>query len=249
MDDHPLVRKGISLCLAGSKDIRITGETGEAREVLPLARELLPDVVILDIDLPQISGLAVARQLQSELPAIKVLMLSIYENPETIRQSIQAGARGYFFKHSSPLELAGAVETVSRGELYFSPEVVRSAVTHFVHAETNDGRTFRLTSREREVLVQIAEGWSTREIASRLGISARTVEFHRERLKSKLNLHSAARLTRFAMAQGWVSDNIEVPVRGVIGRDASGNGNAPQPCHGVGPQKPPEHQCEQPVLV
>lgn len=209
MDDHPLVRKGIMMCLGGYKGIRVVGETGDALTVESMVQTLKPDVVLLDIDLPQMSGLVVAEKMKSGFPEIKVLILSIHENPETVRQAIQAGARGYFFKHSSPTELAGAVETVFRGELYFTSEMVCSALAHFAQGETRSNE-FGLTQREQEVLVEIAEGWSNKEIANRLGVSARTVEFHREHLRCKLNLHSAASLTRFAVAQGWVSEKIEV---------------------------------------
>lgn len=215
VDDHPLVRKGISMCLGGHQEIRIVGETGNALEVESMAQALKPNVVLLDIDLPQMSGLVIARRMQSEFPEIKVLILSIHENPETIHRAIQAGAHGYFFKHSSPTELVGAIKTVFQGGLYFTSEVVRSALAHVTRGEMS-GNKFGLTNREQEVLVNIAEGWSNKEIAQRLGVSARTVEFHREHLRCKLDLHSAASLTRFAIAQGWVSEKIETPGRPAI---------------------------------
>jgi two-component system nitrate/nitrite response regulator NarL len=215
VDDHPLVRKGIRMCLGGHQEIRIVGETGNALEVESMAQALKPNVVLLDIDLPQMSGLVIARRMQTEFPEIKVLILSIHETPETIHRAIQAGAHGYFFKQSSPTELAGAVQTVFQGELYFPPEAVRSALAHSAHDEMR-GNKFGLTNREQEVLVKIAEGWSNKEIAHRLGVSARTVEFHREHLRCKLNLHSAASLTRFAMAQGWVPEKIEAPAQPAI---------------------------------
>lgn len=203
VDDHPLVRKGLTLCLSCRKDMKIVGETGDAREVIGLARELRPHVILMDIDMPHVSGLAVTRLLGDKLPEVKVLILSIHENPEYIRQAIQAGARGYIFKGASAADFASAVEAVYRGEVYFTPEMVRLTLSS-PGCENINGKRFQLTSREQEVLVQIAEGSSNREIAGRLGVSERTVEFHRGQLKSKLNLHSAASLTRFAVAQGWV---------------------------------------------
>lgn len=203
VDDHPLVRKGITLCLSYRKDIKIVGETGDAREVISQARELRPHVILMDIDMPHVNGLAVTRLLGDKLPEIKVLILSIHESPEYVRQAIQSGACGYIYKGASAADFACAVEAVYRGEVYFTPEMVRLTLDP-PGCENANGNRFQLTSREQEVLVQVAEGWSNREIAGRLGVSERTVEFHRGQLKSKLNLHSAAGLTRFAVAQGWV---------------------------------------------
>lgn len=203
VDDHPLVRKGIALCLSSHKDMKIVGEIGDAREVLSQALELRPDVILMDIDMPHVSGLTVTRLLCDKLPEIKVLILSIHESPEYIRQAIQAGACGYIFKGASAADFAYAVETVCRGEVYFTPEMLRLTLDHSSREDAN-GERFRLTSREQEVLVQIAEGWSNKEIANKLGVSGRTVEFHRGQLKCKLKLHSSANLARFAVAQGWV---------------------------------------------
>ena len=203
VDDHLLVRKGITLCLSSRKDIKIVGETGDAREVLSQALELRPDVVLMDIDMPHVSGLTVTRLLCDKLPEIRVLILTIHESPEYIRQAIQAGACGYIFKGASAADFASAVEAVCRGEVHFTPEMVRLTLDRSGREDANCER-FRLTSREQEVLVQVAEGCSNKEIADRLGLSARTVEFHRGQLQSKLKLHSSANLARFAVAQGWV---------------------------------------------
>jgi two-component system, NarL family, nitrate/nitrite response regulator NarL len=203
VDDHPLVRKGVTVCLSRHKDIKIVGETGDAREVVSMAHELQPDVILTDIGMPYLSGMAVTELLRRELPHIRILVLSIHENPEYVRQAMQAGAHGYILKGISCADLISAVETVYRGDLYFNSDSIPS-VLEPSPPEAKDGDVPRLTEREREVLIQIAEGGSNKEIAARLGISVRTVETHRENLMHKLKIFSAAGLARFAVARQLV---------------------------------------------
>ena len=203
VDDHPLVRKGIRLCLAHRKNMEVVAEVGDAREVLAKAHELEPHVVLMDVLMPQMSGLAATSQLSQELPDIKVLMLSISENLDDLRAAMQAGARGYLLKGASAEELGRAVESVHQGNMYFSPEMMRVTLNQTAKAD-QPGPKPRLTVREREVLVLVAEGRSNKETAVELGVSVRTVETHREHLMRKLDVHSAAGLTRFAVANGFV---------------------------------------------
>lgn len=203
VDDHPLVRKGVTVCLSRHKDMKIVGETGDAREVVSLAHELEPDVILMDIGMPYLSGMTVTPLLRRELPQIRVLVLSIHENPEYVRQAMQAGAHGYILKGISCADLICAVETVYRGELYFDSDTLQSCLKQSLR-EGKHGDVPRLTEREREVLIQIAEGGSNKEIAARLGISVRTVETHRENLMHKLRIYSAAGLARFAVARQLV---------------------------------------------
>lgn len=203
VDDHPLVRKGVSVCLARHKSMKIVGETGDSREVLSLARELQPDVILMDIGMPYMSGTEVTALLRRELPHIRVLVLSIHETPEYIRDAMQAGARGYILKGIPCADLICAVETVYRGELHFKSEMMQSFREQALR-EDNNGDAARLTEREREVLIQIAEGCSNKEIASKLGIAVRTVETYRGNLMQKLKIHSAAGLARFAVARQLV---------------------------------------------
>lgn len=206
VDDHPLVRKGIRLCLAPCKNMEVVGELADAREVVETARELQPDVVLMDIGMPQIGGLAATCLLRKALPEIKVLILSIHDQPDQLRQAMQAGAKGYLLKGASAEELVRAVEAVHGGETYFSMDLMRATLNHTFKVEQTADEP-RLTEREREVLVLVAEGRSNKESASALGVSVRTVETHREHLMRKLKIHSAAGLTRFAVAKGFVPAN------------------------------------------
>lgn len=204
VDDDPLVRKGIILCLAHSNDIHVVGELGDPRNVVAKTRELQPDVVLMDIGMPQMSGLVATCLLHEEFPEIKVLILSIHDNPEHLRKAIAAGARGYALKGTSADDLVHAVETVYQGQAYFSPEMMRVTLDQFLKGDQTTDKP-RLTEREREVLVLVAEGRSNKETASELGVSVRTIETHRENLMRKLGIRSAAGLTRFAVANGFVS--------------------------------------------
>ena len=204
VDDHPVVRKGISLCLAQHENLVIVGEAGDGREALRLARELQPDLVLMDVNMPEMNGLAVTELLQRELPKIKVLILSTHGHMDGVMRIVQSGARGYVLKESPPEELVRAIQTVQAGQTYFSPEVARVALNQYVRGGEASNKGL-LTKREREVLTQIAEGLSNKEIAAQLGVGVRTVETHRERIMRKLNIHSVAGLTKFAIAKGLVS--------------------------------------------
>lgn len=206
VDDHPVVRRGIRMSLERCAQIQIVGEGNDGREALQLARELKPDVVLMDIDMPQMNGLAVTDLLRREMPTIKVLILSSYANSDYVMRIIRSGARGFLLKEAATEEVVRAVEAVQAGATHFSPDVARIALNQVVQGvEDKDTTLARLTSREREVLLYIAEGFSNKEIASQLGIGVRTVETHRERIMRKLDIHSIAGLTRFAISQGIVS--------------------------------------------
>jgi two-component system nitrate/nitrite response regulator NarL len=204
VDDHPVVRKGLCSCLAGRENLTIIGEAADGREALVKAKELQPDLILLDIDLPEMNGLAVSEILQREQPQIQVVFLSMHGESEYVMRILQSGARGYVLKHAPTDELVQAIEKVYAGETYFSPEVASIALNQIVQ---NQGaqRNSTLTIRENEVLVHIAEGMSNKEIACKLGVGVRTVETHRERIMRKLDIHSVAGLTRFAIAQGLVT--------------------------------------------
>jgi two-component system nitrate/nitrite response regulator NarL len=202
-DDHPVVRKGICACLARHANIHIVGEAADGQEATVKAKELLPDLVLMDIDMPLVNGLAATEQLCRELPQIKVIILSMHSHPEYVVRILQSGARGYVLKDSPPEQLLAAIETVQNGETFFSPGVARVALDQFIRG-VGQSPDVQLSRREREVLVQIAEGFSNKEIASLLGVGVRTVETHRERIMRKLDIHTVAGLTRFAIAKGLV---------------------------------------------
>ena len=205
VDDHPIVRRGIGMCLARQPQMEIVGEAGDGREAMRLARELQPDIMLMDIDMPEMNGLVVADLLRRELPKIKVLILSMHTNKEYVLRIIQCGARGFVLKEAPTEELVHAIESVSAGEAYFSSDVARVALNQFVRGNGEAPGAPRLTNREREVLVQIADGKSNKEIACQLDIGVRTVETHRERIMRKLDIHSVAGLTRFAISNGLIT--------------------------------------------
>jgi DNA-binding NarL/FixJ family response regulator len=207
-DDHGLVREGIRHVLGESEGFLVVAEAARGDEVLPLAKEHGPDVVVLDITMPKQSGLQVAAALREEIPGVKILILSMHDHSQYVVEAVHAGADGYLLKDASPAELRKAVRAVHRGESFFSPSVARRLSDAMRDDGTTDppsGSLQLLTARERDVLVLIAEGLTNKQIASELGISPRTVETHRVSLVRKLRIRSVAGLTRFAIENGLVS--------------------------------------------
>ena len=203
-DDHPVVRKGLQSCLAKQPRLKVVGEAVDGEDALHKTRQLSPDVVLMDISMPGMNGLAVTEVLRKEAPQVKVLVLSVHSNKDYIFRVIQAGAHGYVSKEAPPDELLRAIETVHAGEPFFSEEIAKAALSEFVNSGGKKEPFSQLTSREREVLVLIAEGKSNKEIADKLGIGVRTIETHRERIMRRLNIHSVAGLTKYAIANGLI---------------------------------------------
>lgn len=174
VDDHPVVRRGIGACLAQMHNLVIVGEAADGREAVQKARKLSPDVILMDIDMPHMNGLAATEVLQKELPHIKVLVLSMHSHADYVVRIIQSGARGYVLKEAPADELMRAIEKVSSGDTFFSPDIARMALNQFVRGSGPGPQPQQLTPREREVLVQIAEGLSNKEIACFLNVGVRT---------------------------------------------------------------------------
>lgn len=204
VDDHPVVRRGISSCLAREERLAIVGEAADGLEAVRKAKELLPDIILMDIDMPLMNGLAVTELLRRELPNIKVLILSMHSNADYVLRIVQSGARGYVLKEASLEELVRAIETVDAGQTFFSPKIESVALNQFGRRPGEGPTPSQLTNRESQVLVHIAEGLSNKEIASILGVGVRTVETHRERIMDKLRINSVAGLTKFAISKGLI---------------------------------------------
>jgi two-component system nitrate/nitrite response regulator NarL len=204
VDDHPIVREGIKSALSTKGNITIVGEAATGEEAMIKAKKLSPDVILMDINMPGMSGLEASRRLRSSVPNSKILALTMHENKEYILEMSQLGARGYVFKDSSPSELRLAIEAVHAGELFFSPRASQHLLKAFLKDEhkMTDYASADLSEREKDVLRLIAEGLKTREIAKRLGVTDRTVETYRRRLMTKLGVHSIAGLIKHAIAKG-----------------------------------------------
>jgi len=205
-DDHALFRAGIRSLLETIEGVEIVGEARDGQEALRMVAERSPDVLLLDVGLPELNGIEVAERLR-ETPGTRVLILSMFANEEFVLRSLRAGAVGYLLKDSTVEELATALRSVADGGSYLSPAVSGHVLAAYVRrVGDQDGPADpTLTPRQREVLQLIAEGHGTKEIASRLNLSAKTVETHRAQLMERLGIHDVAGLVRYAIRSGIVS--------------------------------------------
>ncbi len=207
VDDHAVVRSGLRMLLENESDMQIIGEAGSAAEALQAVERLQPDVVLLDIGLPDISGIEVARQVKQRSPATAIVALTIHEDEEYFFKMLEAGAVGYVPKRAAPEELIQAIHAAASGEVYLYPSLAKLLVKDFLTSE-GGARSARaldgLTDREQEVLALLAEGEGNPEIADRLGISPKTVSRHRENIMRKLNLHSRSELVKYAIRKGII---------------------------------------------
>ena len=201
VDDHPIVRDGIRALLDPRPHIRVVGEARDGAEALEQVRQLQPSVVIMDVGLPTMNGLEATRALRDECPETRVVVLTVHDNKEYIIQALRCGALGYLVKNSPSDDLVRAIETVHGGELYYPGRLAAQAMRELAERGADAGPA-ELSPRERQVVALLAEGHSNREIADRLNLGVRTVETHRERLSLKLEIHSVAELTKYAIAHG-----------------------------------------------
>ena len=201
VDDHPIVRDGIRALLSESEQMNIVGDAADGEESVRKVEELSPDIVVMDIGLPKMNGLEATRVILEEHPSTRIIVLTIYDNKEYALQALRSGARGYLIKNAPSEELIDAIETVHMGGLFFPEEVSQMVVQQLADQSETEERP-ELTRRESQVLALIAEGLSNRDIASRLSVSVRTVETHREHVMRKLDIHSVAGLTKYAINQG-----------------------------------------------
>ena len=198
VDDHALVRRGLRLILEDAPDVAVVGEAGDGAAALQLARELKPQVIVMDCAMPGMSGLTATRKILQQSAEARILMLSMHSEDTLVRQALEAGARGYVLKNAVDLDLVAAVRRVAAGETVLDPQVARAAV---LKGERNAG----LTAREMEILQLIVDGKTAKQIATQLGLSANTVAVHRANIMNALGIHKTAELVVYAIRKGLVN--------------------------------------------
>src|SRR5947207_15398954 len=202
-DDHAIVAEGLKHLVEAQPDLQVVATVGDGRAAVHAAKETEPDVVLMDLSMPELNGADAARAIIDERPACKVIVLSMYAEREYVRRALKAGATGYVVKRSAAKELVEAIRAVHAGQRYLSPRVAEVVINDY--AEERDDPLARLSAREREVLQLLAEGRTGAEIAQRLSLSQKTVETYRARLVEKLGIRDVAGLVRFAIQRGLVS--------------------------------------------
>ncbi len=202
VDDHGVVRQGFRLILQQHPDVEVVGEASEAQEAIALVEKLEPDVVILDVAMPRVNGVEVARQIRQNSPRSNLLMLSMHKDAMYVRESLRAGAKGYLLKDSMDKDLLDAVRAVARGDGFLSPSVSGTVVEDY-QKHVKDPLDL-ITNRERQILQMLAEGKTSKDVAAELDISVYTVDAHRSRIMKKLQLKTIGDLVRFAIQRGLV---------------------------------------------
>ncbi len=206
-DDHKITRQGLRSLLDSQPDMQVVAEAEEGRTAVSLVREMVPDVVIMDVTMPDLNGMEATRQIVGEFPNIKIIALSMHSDMLFVSEMLKSGALGYLLKDCAFEELERAIRTVVAGKTYLSPSISSVVVEDYLHrlTQADFSGPQALTDREREVLQLMAEGKSTKQIALKLHISAKTVETHRRQMMNKLNIHTVAELTKYAIRKGLTS--------------------------------------------
>jgi two-component system response regulator NreC len=207
VDDHKIVRDGLHALIDKYADLEVIAEAADGRSAVRLAKELSPNIVIMDISMPDLNGIEAARQIVSESPRVKVLTLSMHSDARYVKQLFSAGASGYLLKECAIEELVTAIHTIVANQIYLSPRITHVVLTEYLSKQPiAEASVFSvLTAREREVLQLMAEGKTTKEIAFSLDLSVKTVEAHRQKIMEKSNIHSIAELTKYAIREGLTS--------------------------------------------
>ena len=203
-DDHTLMRAGVRALLDGMASCEVVAEAGDGYEALELLRQHRPDVALMDIDMKRMNGLEAMATAKREFPKLHVIMLSMHAEKQYVMQALRDGASGYLLKDAATVELELALNVVMRGDVYLSPGVSKQVAEGFVREAESTDPVASLTPRQREILTLIAEGHNTKEIAFRLGLSAKTVEAHRTQLMERLDIHDIASLVRFTIRTGLI---------------------------------------------
>jgi len=206
-DDHIMMRGGLRMLLEQHAELAVVGEAEDGRETVRLVKKLLPDVVVMDIAMPDMNGIEATRQIVAERPGVKVIALSMHSDRHFVSEMLKAGASAYLLKQCAVDELISAIRTVMKNQNYLSPCISGVVVDQIVrNAAISDSTAFsHLTDREREVLQLMAEGKASKVIASQLNLSIKTIETHRMKIMEKLNIHSVAELTKYAIREGLTS--------------------------------------------
>ena len=208
VDDHAVVRAGLRMLLGADPELQIIGEAENGAQALRLTDELAPDLVLMDISMPDMNGIEATRKIKEQAPNVTVLALTMHEDDQYFFEMLAAGASGYVPKRAAPNDLISAIHAVHNGGVFLFPSLARVLVQDYIQRAARAGTTGRsfdvLTDREREVLTLIAQGLSNQEIADQLVISAKTVNRHRENIMAKLNLHSRVELVRYAIEKGLI---------------------------------------------
>ncbi|MEO7019990.1 MAG: response regulator transcription factor [Ktedonobacteraceae bacterium] len=208
-DDHTILRAGLKMMLNAQPDMEVVGEAQDGRQALHEAQRLHPDIILMDITMPDMNGIEATKQVKKQLPDVKVLILTMHENDEYVFQALRAGASGYMLKEAADTDLINALHVIQSGNFYLSPTAQSVMVGDYlqrVHAGEEKDSYSCLTEREREILKLVAEGFTNNQIAERLVISPKTVDTHRTHIMDKLNLHSRAELVKYAMRRGLLED-------------------------------------------
>ncbi len=208
-DDHTILRAGLRMMLNAQPDFEVVGEAQDGRQAIQEAQKLQPDVILMDITMPDMNGIEATRQIKKLLPETKVLVLTMHEHDEYVFQALRAGASGYMLKEAADTDLISALRVIQNGQFYLSPTAQSVMVGDYLQrvrtGEEKDSYS-SLTEREREILKLVAEGYTNNQIAERLIISPKTVDTHRTHVMDKLNLHSRAELVKYAMRRGLLEE-------------------------------------------
>ena len=197
-DDHAVVRAGLRVLIAADTSLSLVGEASGGVEAIELTRQLQPDVLVLDLSMPDLDGISITRRIKQEFSNIHVLILIVHEDEALVKEAIRCGASGYIIKNAAESELISAIKIIMRGDMYVDPSVLRSLLNETPKLSNQASELEPLTPREIEVLRLIVQGYTNRQIANELQISVRTVEGHRANLSEKLGLHSRVELVRYA---------------------------------------------------
>ncbi len=207
-DDHTIVRQGLRALLDSQDNIEVVGEAEDGRQAIEKAQQLVPDIIVIDITMPNLNGIEATRQIKKLKPEIKVLVLTVHINEEYIYQVLQAGASGYLLKESAVSDLISAINAVKKGDIFLSPSISKVVVKDYVkHAEGVSGdfdSINLLTGREREILQLIAEGRTNKQVAHLLKLSVKTVDVHRSHIMEKLHIHDVTGLVKYSIRKGLI---------------------------------------------